>query len=86
MSVIEYVVSEDNLHSDSPILWDKLEDSISYLDRCINGDGNLKETIGFSSDDIGYFDSISIVQDKIKEAKENFTKMKNCYAYNGIAE
>ena len=84
MSLISYAVSEENLKSSEPFLGDYLVDVKKYLDICINGDGNLEEAIGFKTDEIGSFDNITIIQEQIREAEENFTQMKDCKTYGEI--
>ena len=85
MSVISFVVSKDNLgENGEKILVDKLGDAASYLDKCINGNGEIVEIIGIKPDDINSFNNISLVENQIKESKQLFEDNKKCLTYERI--
>ena len=87
MSIISYVVSEENLKdNENGILVDKLAGASSYLDRCINGDGKIEEAMGIDFGDIDSLDQINTVQDQIEEAKRQFTNLTQCFAFNLILD
>jgi hypothetical protein len=85
MSVISFVVSKDNLgENGEKILVDKLGDAASYLDKCINGNGEIVDIIGIDPDDINSFNEISLVENQIKESKQLFEDNKKCLTYERI--
>ena len=86
MSVISYVVSEENLHSENGILVDKLDGASTYLDKCINGDGKIEEAIGLGETEIGSFDKINEVEEQIDNAKSSFQNITQCFAFNAILD
>ena len=86
MSVISFVISQDNFDSDSPLLINKLGSASQYLNCCINGDGNLASELGIGSS-IGSFDQIYTAQARISEAIENFTNVRETHlAYNAAKD
>lgn len=86
MSVLQYVVSEDNLGKDGVggdgILVGSLEDAKSYLDRCVNGDGQIEKEIGLELNQINSFDNISEAEAIIENTKNQFVEKKDFVTYN----
>ena len=78
MSVISFVVSEDNLHAtDGSILVDSLgEKAKGYLDRCIIGDGKIEKEIGLEMNQIESFDQIYDAENIIVSARKCFEEIK----------
>jgi hypothetical protein len=86
MSVLQYVVSEDNLGTNGVggdgILVGSLEDAKSYLDRCVNGDGQIEKELGLELDQINSFDNISEAEAIIEDTKGQFEQKKAFVTYN----
>ena len=78
MSIISYVVSADNTDN---ILLDQLGDAKSYLERCINGDGQIVEELGLDTSQIDSFDDIRTAEQKIEETKNQFEEKKQFVTY-----
>ena len=79
MSIISYVVSVDNTDN---ILLNQLGDAKSYLDRCINGDGQIIEELGLDISQIDSFDEIRTAEQRIVETKNEFEEKKQFVTYN----
>jgi hypothetical protein len=79
MSVISYIVSEDNLHArEGSILVDSLGDKPKgYLDRCIIGDGKIEEELGLQTAQINSFDQIYTAENAIIQARRTFEQIQN---------
>ena len=73
MSLISFIVSVDNTEN---VIIDKLGDSKSYLDRCINGDGDIISEIGIDNR-VDSFNAINNVENQIITAKANFTSLRD---------
>ena len=86
MNVVQYVVSEDNLGKNGVggegILVGSLEEAKSYLDRCVNGNGQIEEEIGLDLDQINSFDNISNAEAIIEDTKNQFEQKKDFVTYN----
>jgi hypothetical protein len=84
MSVISYVVSEDNIGANGDgVLVDQLEENKKYVSRCIGGDGKIIEEMGLDLSQINSINNISDTENQIKDAKREFNdKKENLYAYN----
>jgi hypothetical protein len=86
MSLVSYIMSEDNFNSQNPLLLDKLGDTATnYISRCIHGDGDIARQLGLST---ASFDGIEIINDaenSINTIMANFTSVRdNCVTYNGL--
>ena len=86
MSLVSYIMSEDNFNSQNPLLLDKLGDTATnYISRCIHGDGDIARELGLSTNS---FDGIEIINDaenSINTIMANFTSVRdNCNTYNGL--
>ena len=79
MSFISFIVSVDNTDN---LLLDTLGDSKSYLDRCINGDGDIVSELGID-DKVGSFNNINNVEAQIITTINNFTSIRdNPFTYS----
>ena len=80
MSVISYILSEDNLGKNGTggenILVGSLGEAKGYLDTCVNGDGRIEQQLGLDGDQIQSFDNLYTAEDTINQAKANFTQIK----------
>ena len=86
MSVISFIISQDNFETQNPLIIDKLGEAKKYLNCCINGDGNLAGQLGIGNS-LGSFDQIYTAQAKISEAIQNFTSVRETHlAYNFAKE
>ncbi len=79
MSIISFIVSTDNTEN---ILLDQLGKSKSYLDRCINGDGQIAEELGIDANKIKSFDDIKTAEQQIEDTKKQFEENKQFVTYN----
>ena len=78
MSLVSFVMSEDNFNSPNPVLLNKLGAGKDILKECVAGEGNLSKV--FELDDItGDFDTINQVKDEIREYKKNFSDLAQSY-------
>ena len=82
MGVLSFVMSEKNFNDPNPVILDKLGSAIQYLNCCMNGDGDIAGLLNIS-DQIGSFDDISIAQERIETAIQNFSQILEIhFAYN----
>ena len=77
MSVISFVVSEDNIGPNGEnILVDSIgADSKKYIDKCVNGDGKIEEVIGLQTNQINSFNQIYTAENTIVQAKLSFQQL-----------
>ena len=86
MSLVSYIMSEDNFNSPNPLLLDKLKDSKKYIQTCIHGDGDISKDLNLG-DSLDSFDDINNVERNITMVQENFTRIKDeCLTYNHILQ
>ena len=86
MSIISFVMSQENFDSENPLLIDKLGSASQYLNCCLNGDGDIAGQLNLSNS-IGSFDQIYEAQSRIDQAIENFTMVRDTHlAYNGAKD
>ena len=71
VSIIQYVKSSNNLNSEDPLLLKVDNDSVKYIDTCLNGNGNLTSLLGINNT---YFPQFPL---KIDEVQNNYNKVKN---------
>ena len=85
MSLISFIVSEDNFNNDvNPLILGKLGEGKNILEECIVKDGNLSSTFGLT-DVTGEFDSINDAKKQIEIYIQNFTDIAmNYWAYHGL--
>ena len=86
MSLVSYILSEENFNSNKPLVINKLGSGKDVLEECIVGDGVLSRVFdldGITED----FDTIYRVKDEIVEYKQNFTNLAMDYrAYHRLKE
>jgi len=85
MSVISYVVSEDNIgEGGDGVIVDQIgEEYIKYINTCLGGNGSIIEDLGLDLDQIGSFNNISDAETQIRNAKNEFNEKKEAlYTYN----
>lgn len=86
MSLVSYIMSEDNFNSRTPLLLDKLKEAKTYIKTCIHGDGDISKDLELG-DSLQSFDDINNVEGNITMVKENFTRIKKqCLTYNVISQ
>ena len=86
MSVLSFIMSEDNFNDRNPVILNKLGDALQYLNCCINGDGDIASLLNIS-DSINSFNQIHNAQGTIERAIDNFTQIKGTHrAYDLIIE
>ena len=71
VSIIQYVKSSNNLNSEDPLLLKVDNDSVKYIDTCLNGNGDLTSLLGINNT---YFPQFPL---KIDEVQNNYDKVKN---------
>lgn len=86
MSLVSYIMSEDNFNSETPLLLDELGDTAtSYIYRCIHGDGDIARELGLSEDSFDGIEAINDAENSINTIMANFTSVRNtCLTYNGV--
>ena len=82
VSVVSYLVSDENLNKEEPILLNG--EAKKYLKECVNGEGNIKEIIdGVDLNSINNIDELKKAKSKIDSAKEESARLSNTnLAYN----
>ena len=85
MSIISYLVSEDNLGVNGTIggdniLVDQLGDSKQYLDKCINGDGKITDLLGLG-DKLDSFNDLNETEYRINTTRDEFNERKTFVTY-----
>ena len=82
VSVVSYLVSDENLNKEEPILLNG--EAKKYLKECVNGEGNIKEIIdGVDLNSIDNIDELKKAKSKIDSAKEESARLSNTnLAYN----
>ena len=84
MSLVSYIMSEDNFKSTNPLILDKLKESKKYIQTCIHDDGDISRDLNLG-DSLDSFDDINNVERNITMVQENFTRIKEqCITYNII--
>ena len=80
ISVVNFLVSEENLNSDETAL---LDSAPSYLSKCISGDGNIAEDLNLDLDALKNFDQLTNAYNELENARINAEDLvKNKIAYN----
>ena len=86
MSVLSFVMSQENFEDENPVIINQMGDALQYLNCCINGDGDIAALLNIS-DSINSFDQIHSSQGTIERAITNFSQILNCHlAYNYAEE
>ena len=82
MSVLSFVMSQENFEDENPVIINQMGDALQYLNCCINGDGDIAALLNIS-DSINSFDQIQSAQGTIEQAITNFTQILDYhFAYN----
>ena len=84
MSLVSYIMSEENFKSNDPVIINELGSGKDVLEECMVGNGNLSKV--FDLDDYTRdFDTIYRVKGEIAEYKQDFTDISTRYeAYNRL--
>ena len=81
MSLVSYIMSEENFNSNTPLLLNKLGDSQRYIRRCIHGDGKIAEELGLDNS-MDSFENINSVELQINDAISEFEEIQDqCLTY-----
>ena len=83
MTVVSYVVSEDNLNSQDGI---DIGEAKKYLSTCINGNGSIENDLGFNMDSLQNFDDIKKAQGQINNITEEFESKLDMITYKLLME
>ena len=83
MSLVSFIFSAENFADANPLFVNELgEKGKNYINRCINGDGNIAEELNID-DSIGSLDSISSIESNISIVYNEFSNLINlCPTYN----
>ena len=82
MSVLSYVLSEDNLGPNGDnIIVNQLGDSKKYLDECINGNGKILDLLGIDPSQADSLNNVTSIEDEIDNAVQTFNEKLDCYTY-----
>ena len=85
MSLVTYIMSEENFNSTTPLLLDELDEANKYIQTCIHGDGDISKDLNLG-DSLNAFDDINNVEGNITMVKGNFTRIKDdCFTYKEIS-
>ena len=80
ISVVEYLVSDDNLNKPEPAL---LGEAADYLKICVNGDGNITGALGLNLDSLDNINVLNNASQRIDNAKTEADNLLNGkFAYN----
>ena len=80
ISVVNFLVGEENLNSDETVL---LDSAPSYLSKCISGDGNIVEDLNLDLHSLKNFDQLTNAYNELERAKIKADDLvKNKIAYN----
>ena len=83
MTVVSYVVSEDNLNSQDGI---DIGEAKKYLSTCINGNGSIENDLGFNMDSLQNFDDIKKAQSQIINITEEFKSKLEMVTYKYLSD
>ena len=75
MSLVSYIMSEENFNSNTPLLLNKLGDAKRYIKRCIHRDGKIAEELGLDNS-LDSFNDINTAELQINDAKSEFEELK----------
>ena len=86
MSLVSFIVSKDNFNdNENALLVNELGDAKKYLERCIQGDGDIAQELDLGNS-LNSFNQINNVQENITTFIHNFTLVKtNLITYNIIS-
>jgi hypothetical protein len=81
MSVVAYLVSEDNLGENSDtILFGEVK---NYLNKCYNDNGDILAELGLNVDNMNHFQILKNSELKFNEIKQQFNDKTHKFVYNG---
>ena len=81
MSVVAYLVSEDNLGQNSDtILFGEVK---NYLNKCYNDNGDILAELGLNVDNMNYFQILKNSELKFNEIEQQFNDKTHKFVYNG---
>ena len=76
MSLVSYILSEENFESQDPLLLEKMGDAKKYLSICLHGNGNLESEFDLG-DSLDAIEDIDDVLNGIDNITQQFTEIKN---------
>ena len=80
ISVVEYLVSDDNLSKSEPAV---LGEAADYLKICVNGDGNITGALGLNLNSLNNINELNNASQRIENAKrEADNLLQGKFAYN----
>ena len=82
--IVHYLISKTNLESEKPLLIDD-SDTINYINTCVNGNGELKETFNFG-DAMNSLDELYRIRNQIAHYKTQVLTNTTLYAFTVFSE
>ena len=76
MSLVSYILSEENFESQDPLLLEKMGDAKKYLSICLHGNGNLESEFDLG-DSLNAIEDIDEVLNGIDNITQQFINIKN---------
>ena len=75
MSLVSYIMSEDNFRDSNTLLLDQLGQAKDYIYTCIHGDGDISQNLHLGNS-LESFNLINEAESQINEAKSHFDEVK----------
>ena len=86
MSLVSYIMSEENFSSNSALLLNKLGKAKDYIYTCIHGNGDIASELGLDASYLDSFQDINDVESRIMTVMQNFTQVSDkCLTHGKIA-
>jgi hypothetical protein len=86
MSLVSYIMSEENFRSNSALLLNKLGKAKDYIYTCIHGNGDIASELGLDASYLDSFQEINDVESRIMTVMQNFTQVsEECLTHRKIA-
>ena len=86
MSLVSYIMSEENFGSNSALLLNKLGKAKDYIYTCIHGNGDIASELGLDASYLDSFQDINDVESRIMTVMQNFTQVsEQCLTHQAIA-
>ncbi len=86
MSLVSYIMSEENFGSNSALLLNKLGKAKDYIYTCIHGNGDIASELGLDASYLDSFQEINDVESRIMTVMQNFTQVSDkCLTHGRIA-
>ena len=76
MSLVSYILSEENFESEDPLLLEKMGDAKKYLSICLHGNGSLESEFDLG-DSLDAIEDIDDVLNQLDNITYQFTQIKN---------